>query len=318
MEETKMGAYVLKINPNNVDSVQVALDSNEIIIGWSKAGELIDSNLDWEGFRQVIIKTWPGTLPRSAGSSAGNMWRFIREMQIGDLVVVPRGSNFYVAKVTGPARYEPKFADEDTAFRRTVEWLNKDAPIARELANSALYSRMLARQTLVSASDLLPDIQSVLESGLGGVKATFSDHLTKSLTQTALHLMRTGSMNNIKFEKVVASILKALGAEAVVTPKRLDQGDDVVARFKFLQLTLVAQVKYHTNPKWGTGPEAIDQVIAGMEKHDAPLGWVVTCGEFSDKAKEKADAAVKDGRRIRLIEGEELAKLVVELGIKDV
>ena len=52
--------------------------------------------------------------------------------------------------------------------------------------------------------------------------------------------------------------------------------------------------------------------MSGIEKHTADLGWVVTCGRFSDEAKEEAARA---SRRIRLIEGDDLAKMVVSVGI---
>lgn len=52
------------------------------------------------------------------------MWRFIREMNVGDLVVVPHGSEFYVAEVSGPAMYDESKVEEDTAYRRNVKWLN--------------------------------------------------------------------------------------------------------------------------------------------------------------------------------------------------
>ena len=57
---------------------------------------------------------------RKAGLAAGNMWRFIREMNEGDLVVVPHDSNFYVAKVTDRATYDEANIDSDFKMRIDV------------------------------------------------------------------------------------------------------------------------------------------------------------------------------------------------------
>jgi predicted Mrr-cat superfamily restriction endonuclease len=114
-------------------------------------------------FRQILIQAYADyrDYPRNAGSAAGNMWRFIHEMKIGDLVVVPHGANFYVARIEGDVQYIDDKVEEDTAFRRPVQWLNGKRPIARDQAPSALYSRMKVRQTSAWATDLLPDIKNV-------------------------------------------------------------------------------------------------------------------------------------------------------------
>ena len=110
-------AYLLRITLGDINSLQLALDTDTIIIGWSKAVSLLNKGLDREQFRQVLIDSYPDYKdhPRSSGSATGNMWRFIREMERGDYVVVPHSAaDFYVAQVemakwqkTSPARQCP-------------------------------------------------------------------------------------------------------------------------------------------------------------------------------------------------------------------
>ncbi len=102
-------AFILRIAPSGIDHVWEALDKNQIIIGWAEAVGLLNEQLSWEQFRTIISDTYyphEETL-RKAGSASGHMWRFIREMKKGDLVVVPHGSEFYAAKISGPATYDP-------------------------------------------------------------------------------------------------------------------------------------------------------------------------------------------------------------------
>jgi predicted Mrr-cat superfamily restriction endonuclease len=246
---TTPSAYVLRITLGNINGMQVALDSDTIIIGWSKAAALLNAKLDWEQFRKVLIDSYPiGNNLRSAGNAAGNMWRFIREMKRGDYVVVPHGTGFfYVAQIEGDAHHLPEKVEEDTAFRRKVRWLNGKKPIARDKARSALYSRMKIRGVSAYAYDLVDEIRSVVDDAESGRETDFAQQLTERMAQITLEQMRQGLMNERKFEKLVAVVLRKLGATTAITPRPQDKGDDIVASFKDIGVTVVAQVKYHIN-----------------------------------------------------------------------
>jgi predicted Mrr-cat superfamily restriction endonuclease len=311
-DEAKVGAYVLRISHGAGDGVQIALESDTVMIGWSKARELTDSTLSWDGFRQVLGAAYDDwSSARSLGSAAGHMWRFMREMTPGDYVVVPHGANFYVAEVQSEVQYVEAGVETDTAFRRKVKWLNGKTPIPRDNARSALFSRMKTLGTTAYALDIVADIRSVVEDAEAGRETGFAHQLTEKMKKAALDEIRHGPMNERKFEMLVATVLGKLGATTKITPRNQDKGDDVVATFKDIGVIVVAQVKYHTDPNYETGVEAIRQVQTGMEKWHAALGWVVTCGRFSVAAREAAEQA----GRIRLVEGDDFAKMVVECGL---
>jgi hypothetical protein len=149
-------AFIHRIAPGGIDKTQEALDSDDILTGWSEARGLLNSNLDWPAFREILRTAYYSTekTHRRAGLAAGNMWRFIREMKEGDLVVVPAPSSFYVARVTGPARYLEDNVADDSAYRRPVEWLNEKQRIPRVLARAALLSRLKIQGTSAYAADL--------------------------------------------------------------------------------------------------------------------------------------------------------------------
>jgi predicted Mrr-cat superfamily restriction endonuclease len=156
-------AFVLRIAPNGIDKVPEALVANQIIIGWSLAVGLLNESLTWEQFRQIVRDTYysEDTTLRRAGAAAGHMSRFIREMKVDDLVVVPHGTDFYVAEVCGPAVHLSANRNDDTAYRRDVTWLNDKRPLSRTLARAALLSRMKIQGTCAPASDLIDEIQEV-------------------------------------------------------------------------------------------------------------------------------------------------------------
>lgn len=168
-------AFVLRISPSGIDRVPEALDNDQIIIGWAEAKGLLDTSLAWEQFREIIRTRYYQDEDnlRRAGSAAGHMWRFIREMNIGDLVVVPYKSNFYIAEISEDANYNEAKVGEDTAYRRNVQWLNNKKAIPRSLAKSALVSRMKVQGTCAYATDLLADVKECLNLAASEYRPTF-------------------------------------------------------------------------------------------------------------------------------------------------
>src|SRR6267154_3869631 len=177
-------AYIVRIAPSGADKVPEALATGELLIGWSYAEGLLDYSLSWEQFREIMRLQYYSEQDnlRKAGAASGHMWRFIREIKTGDLVVVPYGPDFYVGEITGPARYDPSKLDDDSAYRRPVRWLNNKQPISRQIARSALVSRMKIQGTTADAADLVEDIRECLEIASHNETPTFQTDLQKRLT----------------------------------------------------------------------------------------------------------------------------------------
>lgn len=321
-QERTRRAFVLRIAPSRVDRVKEALDADEIIIGWSALPQLLDPKLSWNQFRQVLHDGYYSkhTSYRTSGSAAGNMWRFIREMDVNDFVVVPHGPSFYVGEVVGSAYHISSKVADDTAFRRSVKWLNGKSPIPRRNARVALQSRMKVQNTCADATDLLDEILSLLDTAAKGEMPTFDNDLRNRLIEETLKEIRSGRINDYGFEALLANILRSLGATEVrIVPRSLDKGADIVATFSAantFEFTLAVQAKhYQPNPPVGKG--VVDQLLRGMEAEDADLGWVATSGSFSEDAEQYAALLrEQEGRRIELVDGEFLASLIVESGLK--
>lgn len=315
-------AFVLRISPSGVDRVAEALSNDQIIIGWAKAKGLLNKNLTWEEFRSIISDTYYSgeTSLRRAGGAAGHMWRFVREMNVGDLVVVPYGSEFYIAEVKSPATYDVSKLEEDTSYRRNVNWLNDKKPILRVLAKSALISRMKSQGTCAYASDLLLQIKECMEVSKVGSKPTFLGDLQARLVRETLDEIRSGRMDSFGFENLIHDVLLGLGAdEARVVPRNQDKGADIVATFRvagaFRQI-LAVQAK-HWQPDPPVGREVVEQLIKGIEAESANLGMIVTSGTVSEEATSLAEQYFEEkGIKIELVDGEQFAKLIVEHGIK--
>jgi len=320
--DIKQSAFVLRIAPGGEDKVPEALRDNQIIIGWAEADGLLNHKLDWGKFREILNKAYYSeeTTLRKAGAAAGNMWRFIRDMKQDDLVVVPYGREFYVARIVGPATYDSAKVNDDSSYRRAVEWLNKKKPISRDIARSALISRLKIQGTSADATDLIEEINECLSLAGKGEKPKFESDLQARLIREVLVELRGGRMENFGFERLIASVLSGLGAEEVrIIPRSQDKGADIIAIFRVagvFQQIVAVQAK-HWQPEPPVGRQVVEQLIRGMEAESATLGMIVTSGSMSSDAEQAAEEYFKEsGIRIELVDGEQFAKLIVEHGIR--
>jgi predicted Mrr-cat superfamily restriction endonuclease len=124
----KPNAWALKVRTWDDDAdgivsrIDVCLKDHDVVMGWSAAEGMLDTSLSWDEFRAKLQGAYPDlqTAPVQAGRQAGSLWRFVREMAIGDYVIVPEPYQFYVARILGKPRYEPSFTETDTVHRRRL------------------------------------------------------------------------------------------------------------------------------------------------------------------------------------------------------
>lgn len=316
-----MQAFVLRIAPSGVDRVHEALETGEIMIGWCRCTTLIDQTLRRSAFRAALKQQYYAAdlTQHRAGAATGHLWRFLREMKVDDLVVVPHGSKFYVAQITGDAYYSEEGAARDAAFRRPVRWMNDKKAIPRGFAKAPLISRMKVYGATAEATDLIDEIQDALERTAKGEKPSFQEELQKTLTGMVVEKLRTGHMDSFAFEHLIKDLLKSMGAQtAEVVARRRDKGADVIATFRVAETfsyKLAVQAK-HWDARMPVGPAVVQQLIEGIEDAGADLGMVITSGIISEKAYDCASAYTEEtGVRIELVDGDQFAKLLIEQGI---
>ncbi len=315
-------AHILRIAPGRVSRLEQALQSDELVIGWSRAVGLLDPGLSWGDFRQIVHDIYYSKDPtyRRAGHAAGSLWRYIKEMQTEDLVVVPEGRQFYVAQVTGSCYFDESMVNDDSAYRRPVRWLNSKRPIPRSTARAALQSRMKIQQTCADASDLLEDIQLLLDEASEGLKPTFEEDIRRRLIKEARDEIRSGRLEPYGFERLVSALLRSMGASEVrIIPRREDVGADILANFSIastFEVQLAVQAKHYL-AKPPVPAEVVDDLVRGMGAANTAFGWVVTSGTISEGATKRTDEVhEQQGLSIQLVDGEQLAAMLIESGLK--
>jgi restriction system protein len=115
---------------------QAAHQGNFVTIHWIELGDL-SAVQDKEPLRELYGKAYPKeTNERALASELGQVWAFCREIEVGNLAVLPLHENpkkpvsaFAVGRVSGPYRYRTDLGN-DIKHVRSVEWIGKPIPAA--------------------------------------------------------------------------------------------------------------------------------------------------------------------------------------------
>ncbi len=80
---------------------------------------------DREAFKAKALEAYPGIKLRTASSFGGQLFRFVHEMQKGDIVLYPSklDRHVHIGRITGDYKYDQS-VDKHYPNLRTVEWLD--------------------------------------------------------------------------------------------------------------------------------------------------------------------------------------------------
>lgn len=161
-QDASFNAWVVRAGRDG-EMEQHNLDHSVITVGWGAAGEILDSLVSREDYNEYFTEVHPGW-----GSSAMHqIWRFGRDIQVDDYVVMPqkRSPLLAIARVVGPYQYDPS-RPENVRHRREVEWLRTDLPreVVREDLNKSLGNRLTV--SLLNRNDAPYRIQYLAAHGV--------------------------------------------------------------------------------------------------------------------------------------------------------
>jgi hypothetical protein len=234
--------------------------------------------------------------------------------QKGDYIVTPKPYEYAVAEVQDDRPFLSNSVPDTLA--RHVRFLpNRDKQLTtpRDVTYAKLTTTMGHKGTLCWIGDETHK-QAIDELLSLGVKDII-EQLREKATPAFLQHMR-GPMSNMdatKLEGFAQRLLMKLGAQsASVVPTRNDLGADVIGEFPLLGIRIGVQCKYHV---WGhTDEYAVEQISTAIEQDIVDVGWVISLAEdFSDAAKSRAEE-----KGIRLINGQALAGLILDIGLHNV
>ena len=68
------------------DADSLFLKKDVIALGWSKVGDLSKLKSDREAFKAKVAEVYPEKKPGAIPNNAGQLYRFVHEMKIGDII----------------------------------------------------------------------------------------------------------------------------------------------------------------------------------------------------------------------------------------
>lgn len=289
--------------------------AGRVAIGWNEAGDFTGIRT-LDQMRSLIAAAFPDAKPGALANAAGVAWKFRDVMQPGDRVVTydPRRREYLLGTVKSAYRYDPDVIP-DYNHVRDVSWVGR---VSRDDLSPS------SRNTLGSTLTLFEPGEVVLreiEQGLAREGAVQEPDEAEE-EQEEWQIIRRDTLDRAhefikdrllalsphEMELLVATVLRAMGYKARVTPKGPDRGRDVVASpdgLGFQPPRIMAEVKHRSRESMGA-PQ-IRAFLGGLRADDR--GLYVSTGGFTREARYEAERASVP---VTLVDLDELASLVVD------
>lgn len=288
------------------------LKKNVIAIGWEKMGDLSLIAPEREVFKAKVLDVYPETKPGAVPLAAGQPFRFLYEMKIGDIAVYPskKDRQIHIGVVEGEYKYDPSL-DAIFPHMRKVKW--GKTVLRTSFTQGALYeigSAMSLFQVRNYADEFLAALQGKIEPietetedesvayVVADIQQTTRDYIIKRLAQ---------QLKGHPFAHFVAHLLGKMGYRTRVSAEGPDGGIDIIAHkdeLGFEPPIIKVQVKSIENGS--VGDHEVSALYGNLDKGDFAL--FVTLGTYSKPARNFA----RNKSNMRLIDGDELVNLVLQ------
>jgi restriction system protein len=286
-----------------------------VAIGWQAMGDMSDLKTR-EDFTRRVTERFPDSRKAQTAVSAGQAFRFVREIKVGDRIVTygPEERIYLVGTITGEYEYSPSsFADAPNLHR--VSWEGK---VSRDLLSVSTRNSLGAISTLFQVpSDAAEEIERLLRSGAITTapapvqdEATEVDALLKDVQAKAFEFIKdkVSRLDWEEMQELVAGVLRAMGYKTRISPSGSDRGKDIVASpdgFGFESPRIVVEVKHRSGTAMGS--QDVRSFLGGRHKDDK--GLYVSTGGFSREARYEADRA---SIPVTLMDLDDLVKALLE------
>lgn len=273
---------------------QIAIDQNVVTIGWNEFPSFskIKTRND---LTAVYRKEYPDVSKNKSGNEIGQIWRFIHEIKIGDLVALPlkMQSAISIGRVEGDYEYK-ELADHVKHIRR-VKWLKTlprsafDKDILYSLGAFMTVCKIERNNAEKRISILLQgkenkeiETDTEIEDEGIDIEDYAKDEIVKYVEK---------KFKGHDLARLVNDLLKAQGYVTNFSPPGADGGVDILASagpLGFEEPRICVQVKSSSSP---IDVRTLRELQGVMAKVNAKHGLLVSWGGFTPSAlKEARDA----------------------------
>jgi restriction system protein len=282
-----------------------------VAVGWTTMGDLSALKPDRDAFKARVAEVYPDAKPGVIPNNAGQLFRFVHEMKLGDLVVYPskRDRQIHLGRVEGDYRYDPN-TEPGYPHVRAVKWLR--ALPRTQFSQGALYE-IGSAMSLFLVKNYADEFRAFVEGNAAPVTPVAQDEsvaaVTEDIEETTRDFVLKRLAQELKghpFANFVAHLLNTMGYRTRVSPEGPDGGIDIVAHkdeLGFEPPIIKVQVK---SSEGSIGDPAVSALYGKVGSSE--FGLLVTLGTFTMQAKNFA----KSKGNLRLIDGDELVQLVFQ------
>lgn len=289
------------------DAETLFFKKDVIAIGWDKMEDLSKLKANREAFKDAVAKAYPDKKPSSIPINAGQLYRFIHEMQVNDLIVYPSkiSREVHIGKITGEYLYDPSY-EKTYPHRRAVKWIKSFA--RTNFTQGALYeigSAMSLFQVKNFADEFLNSIEGKTTPQPITKDETVNFEYIEETTRDFIFKKLSQEMKGHPLADFVANLLSTLGYRTRVSPAGPDGGIDIIAHkdeLGFEPPIIKVQVK---SSEKNIGEPDVSALYGKVGTKE--YGLLVTLGKFTAQALNFA----KSQSNLRLIDGEELIELIL-------
>lgn len=289
------------------DADELFLKKNVIALGWEKVGDLSALKANREAFKAAVAKAYPNEKPGSIPVNAGQLFRFIHELKLGDIVVYPsqRDRQLHIGQVEGPYQYAPELESHypDT---RAIKWLKT---IPRTSFTQGLLHEIGSAMSFFQVKNYAEEVIATLEGkpSLGekpGEDETVA-YVVEEIEQTTRDYILKRLAQQLKghpLEHFVGHLLEAMGYQVRISPVGTDGGIDIIAHkdeLGFEPPIVKVQVK---STEGSVGDPVVSALYGKVGVGQGEFGLLITLGTFTPQAVSFA----RGKSNLRLIDGADL------------
>jgi len=285
--------------------------NNVVAVGWGALGDLSQYK-SREEINTAYINHFGNEKPSKTSNAVAMIYKFISEIKQGDILISYSAERreYLVAEDLGKYRFEEGLVGEYPNLReyKLLGFIGRDG-LYQKTKNS-----LGATLTLFSLnSEVVEDILSTLTNG---EKPPAEEDPVEEVTQLkddvaeqSLELIKDKviRLDPDELEELTATVLRAMGFKAKVSPKGADRNVDVFASPDGLGLTsprIKAEVKHRSGRM---GAKEIRSFIGALREGDR--GLFISTGGFTKDVRYEAERA---NVPVQLINIDDLAHLIVD------
>jgi restriction system protein len=262
-------------------------------------------------FRELIARHAPQGRTGAIPIQAGQLYRFVHEVRIGDHVLYPRKCDRVIhwGEIAGPYFYNTDVSPE-FAHRRAVRW---HAALSRDVFSQSALFELGSALSLFEITSHATEFQQKFSAQSGAVVQTSEDFESaeefgvRDVSETTSDFIARKLKTHFKgypLEPLVAELFRAMGYRARTTRASRDEGVDVIAHRDELGIEppiIKIQVKAH---EANIGSDAVKAFYAMV--HDRDVGIFITTSNYTIGARDFA----RSKANLKLVTGVELVGLI--------